>query len=149
LVFHEALDLGGLAPQAPRRRRPSSWRGGLVDERGGQGPEPTLASLAGADSGAVWLAFLEHKFGVQSFVRSAPPSALASAGAISGWELAVIRDPDFEKFLRYGPGRTGIGPKTVADFLALPEDRKRFFVDVFRQWKKIIKEKGIDLSKLP
>jgi len=66
----------------------------------------------------------------------------------TAWELEVIKDPLFEKFLRYGPGRSNIGPKSISEFLELPESDKKFFVQVFNEWKKVIKEKNIPIEKL-
>lgn len=65
------------------------------------------------------------------------PSGLAE------WELKLVRDPFFDIFLKTGPGKTGIGPKTVGDFLALPENDKKFYAEVFKNWKKTIREKGL------
>jgi len=73
------------------------------------------------------------------------PKTVATA---SEWELQIIKDPLFDKFLRYGPGRSGIGPKTVAQFLSLPESDKRFYANVFERWKRILKEEKIPIEEL-
>jgi len=64
------------------------------------------------------------------------------------WELQLLKDPLFEKFLRYGPGKSGIGPKTIGAFLELPEEEKRFYAKVFQEWKKVIKERNIPIEQL-
>jgi hypothetical protein len=71
-----------------------------------------------------------------------------SEATASEWELQVIRDPLFDKFLRYGPGRSNIGPKTVGQFLSLPDSDKRFYAKVFENWKKVIKERNIPIEQL-
>jgi len=66
----------------------------------------------------------------------------------SEWELQIIKAPLFDKFLRYGPGRSGIGPKTVGAFLELSEEDKKFYAKVFNEWKKVIKERKIPVEQL-
>ena len=66
-----------------------------------------------------------------------------AGGAISDWELKIIKDPLFDTFLKFGPGRTGIGPKTVSDFLSLSPKDKKFYAEVFKNWKKVVKQKGL------
>jgi hypothetical protein len=73
------------------------------------------------------------------------PKTVATA---SEWELQIIKDPLFEKFLKYGPGRSGIGPKTTSQFLSLPESDRRFYAKVFENWKKIVKERKIPVEEL-
>jgi len=87
-----------------------------------------------------WRSFLEaiHLVGGTS---SAEPES-------SGWELQLVRDPLFEKFLRYGPGRSGVGPKTAAEFLSLPESDKRFYARVFEEWKRVVRERRIPVEEL-
>jgi len=68
---------------------------------------------------------------------------ITSQHNLSSLDMQLIRDPYFELFIKYGPGKTGYGPKTIAEFLELPEDQKQFYAKVFREWKKIIKQKGI------
>jgi len=138
----------GLPAWAGDRR--AKRREGQPDLSGAQAtpaPPPT-SPLSALDVASLWQLFLEHKFGVQSMARGTSVPTLATAGALSGWEMELIRDPLFEKFLKYGPGRTGLGPKTVADFLALPSEQKAFYARVFKSWKQIVRQKGIDLSKL-
>ncbi|MEM3725125.1 MAG: hypothetical protein QW209_06390 [Nitrososphaerota archaeon] len=72
---------------------------------------------------------------------------------ISGQNIAVLpsgvdvtetlKDPLFDKFLKLGPGKYK-GPSTIADFLNLPPEQQQWYVDVFKQWKKIIKKQGLE-----
>jgi hypothetical protein len=94
-----------------------------------------------------WQAYLEamHLTGGITVVTQA---GKAETFAASEWELQIIKDPLFDKFLRYGPGKTRIGPKTVGEFLSLPPDNKKFYAQVFKEWKKVIKERKIPIEEL-
>jgi hypothetical protein len=87
-----------------------------------------------------WLNFIQHMFGNLG--------SIAKMAEASPEDLQVLKDPLFEKFLRYGPGKSGIGPKTISEFLSLSEKDKRFYATVFREWKKVIKERKIPIEKL-
>jgi hypothetical protein len=147
VVLSKALGDGLPAWIGGRRPRRREGQADLSGATGAPAPPPT-PPLSALDAASLWQLFLEHKFGVQSMAKGTSVPALATAGALSGWEMELIRDPLFEKFLKYGPGRTGLGPKTVADFLALPSEQKAFYARVFKSWKQIVRQRGIDLSKL-
>ena len=90
----------GLPAWAGDRR--AKRREGQPDLSGAQAtpaPPPT-SPLSALDVASLWQLFLEHKFGVQSMARGTSVPTLATAGALSGWEMELIRDPLFEKFLR-------------------------------------------------
>jgi len=56
----------------------------------------------------------------------------------------ALRDPLFPAFLTYGPGKTKSGPSTISEFMKLTPSQKRFYLDVFKEWRKIVRQKGID-----
>lgn len=89
-----------------------------------------------------------QKLGLLSPITTEATLTSATQIGITGWELQIIKDPLFDKFLRYGPGRSGIGPKTVGEFLELPEEDKKFYAKVFQEWKKVIKERNIPIEQL-
>lgn len=59
----------------------------------------------------------------------------------------VLRDPLFQKYLKYGPGKTG-GPSTISEFLSLPRDQRKFYLDIYKDWKQVVKKEGIDKKLL-
>jgi len=99
-----------------------------------------------------WLATLKNIYGldVKRLQTSGYETVRTEEGTfnVSKWELQTIKDPLFEKFLRYGPGRTNIGPKTISAFLSLPENEKKFYIEVFKEWKQVIKEKNLPIEQL-
>ncbi len=84
------------------------------------------------------------KLGLLSPITAEVTQYTASTAEIGAEELKVIRDPLFDVFLRFGPGKTGSGPKTVGEFLALPPQDKKFYIEVFRNWKAVIREKRLE-----
>lgn len=69
----------------------------------------------------------------------APPVPILPPEAFESDEtLSVIKDPMFEMFLAYGPGKTGIGPKSVSEFLSLNRSDREFYMRVFKRWKKLV-----------
>ena len=60
---------------------------------------------------------------------------------------AALSDPLFASYLKYGPGKTG-GPSTVAEFMQLSPEQQRWYLNLFRTWKKIVKRDGIDKTLL-
>ncbi|MEM1551586.1 MAG: hypothetical protein QXH03_02815 [Candidatus Bathyarchaeia archaeon] len=89
-----------------------------------------------------WLEFLAHK-GLLHQTTAAGSHILVVEPEVE----QALQDPMFQKFLEYGPGKTG-GPATVADFLRLPLDQKKFYIEVFKNWKKVIREKKVNLELL-
>lgn len=88
------------------------------------------------------------KLGLLSPIITEAETQISTTTGQTGWEMKVISDPLFEKFLRYGPGKAGGGPSTIAAFLNLPEEDKRFYARIFQTWKKIVKEKGVNVEAL-
>ena len=68
----------------------------------------------------------------------------AKSTAVADEEIQnALKDPLFEKYLRFGPGKTG-GPATVSEFLQLTLDQQKWYVNLFKTWKKIVKRDKID-----
>jgi hypothetical protein len=62
--------------------------------------------------------------------------------------VETLKDPLFDKYLKYGPGKYGRGPSTIQEFLELPEEEQAFYIRVFKRWKQEIKSSGLDKKLL-
>jgi len=59
----------------------------------------------------------------------------------------TLKDPLFTKYLKYGPGKAG-GPSTISEFLSLPPDQRKFYLNIYKDWKQVVKREGIDKKLL-
>jgi len=87
-----------------------------------------------------WTRFLIE----MGYMREPGSTFRPSASSATSEEVQeALKDRLFEKYLQFGPGKAG-GPATIADFLQLNPDQQKWYVDVFKTWKQVVKRDGID-----